>query len=137
MRLPARWSQTADECYERLVSEHLWPELRSRGFRRHDEDFHRLAGEAWEIVHLHRRPTEGDRIHFTVKLASHPHDGEPAPPPLLQCSASMQLCEIAGTDRTWREVRRGTNLRATTAELMAEMESHGFAWLTAQARLAS
>lgn len=137
MRLPGRSRQTPDERYDELVSEHIWPELRSRGFRRGSDDFHRLVEQAWEIVHFYKQPAiEGDRVQFTVKLASHPHDGEDAPPPLMQCSSSTQLCEIAGNERTWREVRARTNLRVVAAEVVEELEGHGFAWLTAQTSFA-
>jgi hypothetical protein len=60
----------AQEAFEEMLAEHIWPALKDKGFKRSKSTFHRPIYENWEVVNL-QRSYYSDRydVRFTVNVA--------------------------------------------------------------------
>src|SRR5258708_495552 len=60
---------TAQETFERMVGDDIWPFLRERGFKRSKGTFHRAAGAHWQVVNLQKSAySDRDAVSFTINL---------------------------------------------------------------------
>jgi hypothetical protein len=132
---------TAQDAFDELVRDGIWPFLRGHDFKRTKATFHRAVGDNWQVVNLQRSKWSDRRsVEFTVNLAvgldrlrERQYDwAEGKRPPDSRCHFRERLgFLLRGTD-VWWKVRRRTNIASLADTINSAVEEHAFPWLDAR-----
>jgi uncharacterized protein DUF4304 len=130
----------AQEAFEEMVAQHVWPPLKTRGFKRRKGNFHRPVGDNWEVVNLQRSYyANREEIRFTVNLAvgiASLRDGlltwaDGKRPPEYHCHFRRRLGLLLNGRDTWWTITPDTNVVALGESVVFAIETYGLPWLEA------
>lgn len=131
---------------DEVVKLGLAPLLKSRGFAKSGRDFHRLAGENWQIVNVQASQGNfGDSGKFTINLGVYLPvvsllAGEPlrsSKPKEYQCTVCERIGGLmpGGTDHWWA-ISPSVSLNRIAEEVVSAVERFGLEWLDAHSQVA-
>jgi hypothetical protein len=131
----------AQEAFEEMVAQHIWPPLKARGFKRTKGNFHRPVGDNWELVNLQRSYySDREEVRFTVNLAvgiARLRDGlltwaDGKRPPEYHCHFRERLGMLLNGRDTWWSVTPDTNVVELADSVVLAIETYGLPWLEAR-----
>ena len=133
---------TAQDAFDELLREHIWPFLKERGFKRSKSTFHRPADQNWQVVNFQKSVySDRDAVRFTVNLAvgigrlrrgvyDWPNGKRPAE---ARCHLRERLGPLLAGRDVWWDVARDAELERLGDALIAALERYGLPWLEAHA----
>jgi len=133
---------SAQEAFESLVRDHVWPTLREHGFKRSKATFHRRHGPNWQVVNLQKSEySSRDMVSFTVNLAigiaalregplSWPDGRRPAE---SRCHVRERLGSLLTGEDVWWSVAADGDVERTSEAIRIALETYGLPWLDAHA----
>ena len=131
----------AQEAFDELVRDGVWPFLEARGFLRSRFTFHRKAGPNWQVINLQkRRSSDATRVTFTAnlgvaldRLRSGTYDWPPGRRPAeYRCHLRERVGYLLREDDTWWEVTADTNVVALAETITLVLELYAIPWLDAR-----
>lgn len=132
---------TAQETFEAMVKDGIWPFLKRSGFRRTKGTFHRAVGENWQVINLQKSAySDRGHIRFTVnlgvgldRLRGGVHTwSEGRRPTESRCQLRERLGFLLRGQDTWWEVRPETDTAALADTMTLALERYAFPWLDAR-----
>jgi hypothetical protein len=132
---------TAQEKFDELVRDGVWPFLRAHGFKRTRATFHHPVGDNWEVVNLQKsRWSDRRSVSFTVNLAvgldrlrERQYDwGEGKRPSDARCQLRKRLGLLMSDRDLWWKVGRLTRIPALADTVNTALERYAFPWLEAR-----
>jgi hypothetical protein len=131
----------AQEAFEEMLAEHIWPALKDKGFKRSKSTFHRPIDENWEVVNLQRSYySDRDEVRFTVNVAvgiERLREGaltwaDDKRPPEYKCHFRERLGILLSGRDTWWSVTPDTNTAELAGSVLLAVERYGLPWLEAR-----
>lgn len=131
----------AQEAFDELVRDGVWPFLEARGFLRSRYTFHRKAGPNWQVINLQKRASsDASRVTFTAnlgvaldRLRSGTYDWSPGRRPAeYRCHLRERVGYLLREDDTWWEVTADTNVVALAETITLVLELYAIPWLDAR-----
>jgi hypothetical protein len=128
----------AQDAFDALAGENVWPFLRERGFKRTKATFHRPVEDNWEVVNLQKSFfSDARKVQFTINLAvavaalrdslrSWPDGRRPA---ASSCHFQERIGILAWGLDTWWTVGPETDREQLGSTLVDALEHHGLPWL--------
>jgi hypothetical protein len=132
---------TAQEKFDDLVRDGVWPFLRAHGFKRTKATFHRPVGDNWEVINLQKSEWSDRRsVEFTVNLAvgidrlrEQQFDWGPGKRPSYTRCQLWERLGIVLTERdVWWKIGRLTDLSALADTINTAVERYALPWLEAR-----
>ena len=133
---------TAQEKFDELLRDGVWPFLRERDFKRTKATFHRAVGDNWQVVNLQKSAwSDRDSAKFTVNLAvaldrlrDGLHDwGEGKRPPHARCHLQERLGFLLRDDEdVWWDIDPHTDVASLADTVNTALEQYAFPWLEAR-----
>ena len=131
----------AQEAFDDLVSDGVWPFLEARGFMRSKFTFHRRVGRNWQVINLQKRSSsDATRVTFTANLAvaldrlrSGSYDWAPGRRPAeYRCHLRERIGYLLRDEDTWWEVSADSNVVALADTITLVLELYALPWLDAR-----
>ena len=131
----------AQDAFDELVAERVWPFLAERGFMRTRATFHRRAGANWQVINLQkRRSSDAGRVAFTINVAvaldrlrTGTYDWAPGRRPAeFRCHLRERIGYLLREEDTWWEVTADSNVVALGETLTTVLVLFGIPWLDAR-----
>jgi Domain of unknown function (DUF4304) len=131
----------AQEAFDELVRDGVWPFLEARGFLPSRYTFHRKAGPNWQVINLQKRASsDASRVTFTAnlgvaldRLRSGTYDWSPGRRPAeYRCHLRERVGYLLREDDTWWEVTADTNVVALAETITLVLELYAIPWLDAR-----
>lgn len=131
----------AQEAFDQLVTDGVWPFLEQRGFMRNRSTFHRKVGPNWQVVNLQRRRvSDASRVLFTANLGvaldrirTGTYDWAPGRRPAeYRCHLRERIGYLLRDGDTWWEVSADSNVVALAETVTLALELYGLPWLDAR-----
>jgi hypothetical protein len=131
----------AQEAFDELVREGVWPFLEARGFLRGKYTFHRRVGPNWQVINLQKRgSSDATRVTFTAnlgvaldRLRSGSYDWAPGRRPAeYRCHLRERVGYLLREDDTWWEVTADANVVALAETITLVLELYAIPWLDAR-----
>jgi hypothetical protein len=131
----------AQEAFDELVGDGVWPFLETRGFLRSKYTFHRKVGPNWQVINLQKRASsDATRVTFTAnlgvaldRLRSGTYDWSPGRRPAeYRCHLRERVGYLLREDDTWWEVSADTNVVALAETITLVLELYAIPWLDAR-----
>jgi hypothetical protein len=131
---------SAQEAFESLVRDRVWPSLREHGFKRSRSTFHRRHGPNWQVVNLQKSEySSRDEVSFTVNLAigleslregvlSWPDGRRPAE---SKCHVRQRMGALLTGEDVWWDVTADGDIEQTAEAVRVALEQYGLPWLDA------
>lgn len=132
---------TAQEKFDELVRDGVWPFLRAQDFKRTKANFHRAVGDNWQVVNLQKSAwSDRDSVRFTVNLAvafdrlrDGVHDwAEGKRPPESRCHLRERLGFLLRDEDVWWDVDPRTDVAALADTINTALEQYALPWLDAR-----
>jgi hypothetical protein len=132
---------TAQEAFDELVRDGVWPALQSEGFKRTRATFHRPVGRNWQVIDLQKSKYSDRRsVSFTVNLAvgldllrEGVRDWEEGKRPAQsRCHLGERLGYLLRGEDTWWEIRNRRHARKLARTLERALRSYAIPWLDAR-----
>jgi Domain of unknown function (DUF4304) len=132
---------TAQDAFDRLVRDGVWPCLRAHGFKRTKSTFHRPTGENWQVVNLQKsRWSDRRSVEFTANLAvgldrlrERQYDwAKGKRPPESRCQLRARIGDLLRNGDVWWELGPRTDLPALADTINTALERYAFSWLDAR-----
>ncbi|MDX6564906.1 MAG: hypothetical protein QOE10_568, partial [Gaiellales bacterium] len=121
----------AQEAFDELVRDGVWPFLEARGFLRAKYTFHRRVGPNWQVINLQKRgSSDATRVTFTAnlgvaldRLRSGSYDWAPGRRPAeYRCHLRERVGYLLREDDTWWEVTADANVVALAETITLVLE---------------
>jgi Domain of unknown function (DUF4304) len=131
----------AQEAFDELVRDGVWPFLEQRGFMRSRFTFHRKAGPNWQVINLQKRASsDASRVTFTAnlgvaldRLRTGSYDWRPGRRPAeYRCHLRERIGYLLREEDTWWEVSADSNIVALGETITLVLELYGIPWLDAR-----
>ncbi len=131
----------AQEAFDELVAEGVWPFLDGHGFMRSKYTFHRKAGPNWQVINLQKRSSsDASRVTFTAnlgvaldRLRSGTYDWRPGRRPAeYRCHLRERIGYLLRDEDTWWEVSADSNVVALADTITLVLELYALPWLDAR-----
>jgi hypothetical protein len=131
----------AQEAFDELVRDGVWPFLEARGFLRGKYTFHRRVGPNWQVINLQKRgSSDATRVTFTAnlgvaldRLRSGSYDWAPGRRPAeYRCHLRERVGYLLREDDTWWEVTADANVVALAETITLVLELYAIPWLDAR-----
>lgn len=131
----------AQEAFDELVLDGVWPFLEARGFLRTKYTFHRRVGPNWQVINLQKRgSSDATRVTFTAnlgvaldRLRSGSYDWAPGRRPAeYRCHLRERVGYLLREDDTWWEVTADANVVALAETITLVLELYAIPWLDAR-----
>jgi hypothetical protein len=131
----------AQEAFDELVADGVWPFLEQRGFLRSRSTFHRRAGANWQVINLQKRTSsDAARVSFTAnlgvaldRLRTGTYDWPPGRRPAeYRCHLRERIGYLLREDDTWWEVTADSNVVALAETVTLALELYALPWLDAR-----
>jgi hypothetical protein len=131
----------AQDAFDELVADGVWPFLEQRGFMRSRSTFHRKAGPNWQVINLQKRSSsDAGRVVFTANLGvaldrirTGTYDWAPGRRPAeYRCHLRERIGYLLREDDTWWEVTADSNVVALAETITLVLELYGIPWLEAR-----
>jgi hypothetical protein len=131
----------AQEAFDELVLEGVWPFLEARGFLRSKATFHRRVGPNWQVINLQKRgSSDATLVTFTAnlgvaldRLRSGSYDWAPGRRPAeYRCHLRERVGYLLREDDTWWEVTADANVVALAETITLVLELYAIPWLDAR-----
>jgi hypothetical protein len=131
----------AQEAFDELVRDGVWPFLEQRGFMRDRSTFHRRSGANWQVVNLQKATSsDADRVIFTAnlgvaldRLRTGTFDWRPGRRPAeYRCHLRERIGYLLRDEDTWWEVSADSNIVALAETITLVLELYGLPWLDAR-----
>jgi hypothetical protein len=132
----------AQEAFDEMVRGTIWPVLRSRGFKRSGNTFHRAAGRNWQVINFQKSVgSSGEEVRFTANIAvaldrlrGGLHDwAEGKRPSESRCHLRERIGLLLGSSDTWWSVTPDTNVPALGDAVCTALETYALPWLDGHA----
>jgi hypothetical protein len=131
----------AQEAFDELVAEGVWPFLEPRGFMRSKYTFHRKAGPNWQVINLQKRASsDASRVVFTANLGvaldrirTGTYDWAPGRRPAeYRCHLRERIGYLLRDEDTWWVVSADSNVVALAETITLVLELYAIPWLDAR-----
>jgi hypothetical protein len=131
----------AQEAFDELVGDGIWPFLQQRGFMRSKFTFHRKAGPNWQVINLQKRASsDASRVTFTAnlgvavdRLRSGSYDWSPGRRPAeYRCHLRERIGYLLRDEDTWWEVSADSNIVALAETITLVLDLYAIPWLDAR-----
>ncbi|MEO8688395.1 MAG: DUF4304 domain-containing protein [Solirubrobacteraceae bacterium] len=128
----------AQDAFDALTGETVWPFLRARGFTRTKGTFHRPVEDNWKVVNLQKSYTsDAGEVHFTINLSvgvGALRDGlytwaDGRRPAASVCHFRERIGTLAWGLDTWWTIGPETERAPLGRTLVDALEQHGLPWL--------
>jgi hypothetical protein len=131
----------AQEAFDELVRDGIWPFLEPRGFMRSKFTFHRKVGPNWQVINLQKRASsDASRVTFTAnlgvaldRLRSGTYDWRAGRRPAeYRCHLRERIGYLLRDEDTWWEVSADSNVVALGETITLVLELYAIPWLDAR-----
>jgi Domain of unknown function (DUF4304) len=131
---------SAQDAYDEMVRELIWPFLRARAFKRSGTTFHRPDRANWQVISLQKSVySSADEIRFTVNIAvaldrlrEGVHDWpEGKRPRESRCHLRVRIGGLLGTGDTWWRLAPDTNIVTLADTVDTAIDTYALPWLDA------
>jgi hypothetical protein len=131
----------AQEAFDELVRDGVWPFLAQRGFMRDRSTFHRRVGANWQVVNLQKAASsDAGRVSFTAnlgvaldRLRTGTYDWRPGRRPAeYRCHLRERIGYLLRDEDTWWEVSADSNVVSLAETITLALELYGLPWLDAR-----
>jgi hypothetical protein len=130
----------AQDAYDEMVREFIWPRVRVRGFKRSGNTFHRPDGANWQVINLQKIvSSSADEIRFTINVAvafdrlrEGVHDWPQGKRPReSRCHLRERMGGLLGSADTWWRLTPDSNIVALADTVSTALETYALPWLDA------
>jgi hypothetical protein len=128
----------AQEAFDELVLEGVWPFLEQRGFMRSKYTFHRRRGVNWQVVNLQKSShSDASTVRFAAnlgvaleRLRTGAYDWAPGRRPAeFRCHLRVRAGQLLSERDTWWEVGPDSNLDALAETVTLVLDLYAIPWL--------
>jgi hypothetical protein len=132
--------RSAQDKFDSLAGEEIWPALEAHGFKRSKATFHRPRGPNWQVVNLQKdRGSTPQEVRFTLNLAiglDSLRDGvrdwkEGRRPAESRCHIRERLGSLMSDEDVWWTITRFTREKQLAETILGDLERYGLPWLDA------
>jgi uncharacterized protein DUF4304 len=131
----------AQDAFDELVAERVWPFLAERGFMRTRATFHRRVGVNWQVINVQkRRSSDAGHVAFTINIAvaldrlrTGTYDWAAGRRPAeFRCHLRERIGYLLREEDTWWQVTADSNVVALGETITTILALYGLPWLDAR-----
>lgn len=131
----------AQEAFDEMIRDGIWPFLKTHGFKRSKTTFHRPEAKNWQVINVQKSTySDAGEVSFTINLAvaldllrDQIHNWpEGKRPPESRCHLRQRIGILLRGQDTWWSLTPDSNIAALSDTINTAIAHVGLPWLEAR-----